>query len=551
MARDLFAQPTGGRNLFAQQEPSPGPVDALAQPEQDSFFDNTLDVLGEGAAAANRAVTGTADLPIDLVNTILRQAGAEYQLPTITGSLEGTGIQGGFMEDGTAKEVVQAAGSTIPAAAALAQVPRNLATAGGAAAEFLGFGSAKSAPIVAATGVEPPRMPGGPKTELKRDLLNQNPADATAGVRLDPGAPVDAQRVVSDPVAQNVLKQGIDPGFTAWMKTATPEAKRNIAKMIEISQNRKTQGIPYRQAHRALDVPGESILNRVQYVDNVNKQAGQEVNRAAHALQGSGADLSEPVGSLMETMSEMGVKMKDGELIFTDSRFAASPDSQQTINAVFKAAGDVLANPQVDANRAHVVKLMLDDVLDIGSQASGGSTISKQAKRALKKFRADISDTLNTQFPEYGAANAKFSDTATALDNIKSIAGKRMDFFGPNADRALGILSRRTDSNAVSGVPLTDAINSLTDTASRYGMTGVNDEVLNQVQFASILEGMLGDDAGFSIGGIVGKAVDRGVDAATGNKAGVVGDLLKGGIDKARGINEDNALLAMMDLLNQ
>ena len=152
MPRDLLAdrQP---RDLLAGSQPDQAEVvsgqleDNQAPASEPRGGETTaLNVIGELAASANRSVTEFIDfLGPDTVNAILSLSGSEARVPTLTGALEPTGIKGGFMQPGMARNAVQGAGAVIPAIAAAAPVAgRNLATAKGAAEELLGFGSAKN-----------------------------------------------------------------------------------------------------------------------------------------------------------------------------------------------------------------------------------------------------------------------------------------------------------------------------------------------------------------------------------------------------------------------
>ena len=95
-----------------------------AQP--DSFGDDALDVLGEFAAGANRSVTEFVDfLGPDTANAILSLAGSESRVPRLSDNIPG--IQGGFMEEGLARDVVGATGGAIPAAAGIGSAIRSVA----------------------------------------------------------------------------------------------------------------------------------------------------------------------------------------------------------------------------------------------------------------------------------------------------------------------------------------------------------------------------------------------------------------------------------------
>jgi len=171
-----------------------------------------LNVAGEFAAGANRNVAGTLDfLGLGPINAALSLAGSEKRVPTLTGLLDPTGIQGGFMAPGMGRDVVRAAGGTLPAAGGMMQVPRNLATAGGVAAEYLGFGSAAPSPAVIAA-----QVPSA--IDQKLSLLRQTGNTADAGVMLDA-----AGNVVKDKAAKATTKQGFDPGFIAMVKSTTAD----------------------------------------------------------------------------------------------------------------------------------------------------------------------------------------------------------------------------------------------------------------------------------------------------------------------------------------
>jgi len=128
-------------------------VEELAQTAEakpDSLGKDVLDVVGEFAASVNRGVTEFIDfVGPNTVNAILQASGSDARVPTLTESLA-PATQGGFMEPGTAREIVRSAGSVVPAAAGLKTVSgRDVTKLGGATAEFLGFGAAKNPAAIA------------------------------------------------------------------------------------------------------------------------------------------------------------------------------------------------------------------------------------------------------------------------------------------------------------------------------------------------------------------------------------------------------------------
>ena len=114
-------------------------------PQQDSLIDNARDVVGEFSASANKAAMWAPDT---LVKGIRQLTGLPIKTPSeaiqlLTGYMPG---EGGFMEPGYAQEAVKAAGGLVPAATSLTPVAgRNVASVGGAAADFFGLGASAPA----------------------------------------------------------------------------------------------------------------------------------------------------------------------------------------------------------------------------------------------------------------------------------------------------------------------------------------------------------------------------------------------------------------------
>jgi hypothetical protein len=148
--RQKVAEFQGGK--YADRlPPLPQPDPVIAEPTTGSY--SPLSIAGEFANAANRGVADTLDfLGPGTINAGLRLFGSDYQLPTFGGGLSATpGGEGGFMPEGTARDVVRGAGLTTPAAGGLIPVAgRSLATAGGAIPELIGFGT-QGAPSAAAS----------------------------------------------------------------------------------------------------------------------------------------------------------------------------------------------------------------------------------------------------------------------------------------------------------------------------------------------------------------------------------------------------------------
>ena len=133
----------------------PVSADPQVAAPQGNVTTDALAVLGEFAAAGNRSLAEAIDfVGPGALNAVLRLAGSDYQLPTAAGLHDQMpGAEGGFMDEGMARDMVQAGGQVLTPGlmGAIPVKARNVAKAPGAIAEMAGFGSA--APTAAAAGV--------------------------------------------------------------------------------------------------------------------------------------------------------------------------------------------------------------------------------------------------------------------------------------------------------------------------------------------------------------------------------------------------------------
>jgi hypothetical protein len=283
----------------------------------------------------------------------------------------------------------------------------------------------------------------------------------------------------------------------------------------------------------------------------------------ANALKGQQVDVSPAVNSFLDELDGMGVKFnpKDSTLSFQGSDLEGVPGPQRVIKNVLNR----MLNTQVpDAYDAHRLKKFIDEQVTYGKNARG---LGGKTERILKTLRHNVDGVLDEQFPDYNAVNTKYAKTIRAFDALQDVAGTKMDFFGENADKAIGTLTRRLLSNAQSRVPLKDAINQLDIVAreflvsdgtdlvpykpivKRSGVTPdmLDDDVIGQVLFADELDKMFGAASRTSLLG----DVEKGVGTAMGGKMAIAGAAVKGVASKLTGVNEKAAIKAMRELLRR
>ena len=351
-------------------------------------------------------------------------------------------------------------------------------------------------------------------------------------------------KVKADPVAKEAIKQGFDDGVVAAIKGSTPQDRANMAKMLqkmkEIQKNPMTDGRP-------ADVAGSSLLNRVNYIKKINSDAGKKLDKVAKSLKGKDVDFSQPVDNFIDNLDDMGVTIgRDMKLSFKGSDIEGLTGIEGTLK---KVVGRMASGQKPSAYDLHRMKKFIDENVTYGKQAEG---LTGRTERVLKQLRADINKTLQDNFPDYKEVNTTYADTINALDSIQDVAGRKMDLFGPNSDKAVGTLLRRLMSNAQSRVNLTDAVDDVQRVATKYGGT-FDDNIKAQMLFADELDDVFGPVARSSLAGETAKGFRKGAEAATGRRGPVdlALDIGEAGIEKARGINKENAIKAMEELLKR
>jgi hypothetical protein len=203
-----------------------------------------------------------------------------------------------------------------------------------------------------------------------------------------------------------------------------------------------------------------------------------------------------------------------------------------------------------DAYGIHTAKRFIDTQVDFGKR-NLANPLTAQAERTLKTLRRNLNDTLGESFPDYRFANTKYSDTIQTLDDLQKAAGTQINFDSPNADKALGTAMRKLTSNYGTRANLVDALDQANRTATKYGMK-IDDDVVNQLIFVNELDRMFGAAAQTSLKGQVAEAaIGTGVDIARGRIAQRAFDLLAEKAEGLRGINKDNAIKAMEELLKR
>jgi hypothetical protein len=532
--------------------------------------------VGEVADSANRAVTGTLDLPFSTANAALRLMGSENQVPEpFTQGYEALQrrVLGGDprpnLQEGVARDVAQAAGSLIPAAAGMVGVVRDPARASSIMQELSGLGTSVAetgrqvaGALPAIAGVQAPLVKQAAKElsvpqEIGLALKRRSGDVNTFGYKLDPQG-----RIREAPEHAKVAKQGFEKGFVTMVEAAPPATKAALRKMVEIVEDGQ-RNFERKATVRPADVAGAAVMDRVAVIRAANRAAGSQIDSVAKSLKGQRVDVQPAVGRMLENLQEMGVQYDPatGAANFKGSDFEGLPGPQRVIKNML----DRLRNTDApDAFDVHRMKRFIDEQVTYGKAQRG---LSGSAERVLKGLRADLDGILDQQFPAYNQVNQQYSETIDALDTLQSAIGSKIDLTSPSAESALGTVMRRILSNAQSRVPIEDSLYKLDMVAKRIASPqgqelvpyrairdmpevkaiDLDDNLRVQMMFVDELEKRFGTAARTSLQGDLEKGIRY---AAAGPRAAAV-DALAAGANKLRRVNEQAAVKALRDLLRE
>jgi hypothetical protein len=345
-------------------------------------------------------------------------------------------------------------------------------------------------------------------------------------------------------MVKEARKQGFDDSVTTLIANATATDKRKMARMVSIVESGKGDARA-KALTRTADVAGDALVKKIDFVKGNNKQAGQQLNRVSRTLKGKDVDVNEPVNKFLGDLDELGVTFdENGKPSFSGSQIEGVTPAESLIN---KIVFRIKRNPTPDALEAHQFKKFIDENISFGKSAAEG--LSGKTESVVKSLRKGVNDSISSMSEKYKQANKQFSDTITALDELQDVAGRKLDFSGPNADKAAGVLLRSQTNNTKGRANLLTAISNLEDTARKYGGS-FDDDILNLSIFSDELDAVFGSGARTSLRGEVSKAgVDTAIDISQMTIPGALAVGAKAGAKRIRGINEANQLKAIKKLL--
>ena len=365
--------------------------------------------------------------------------------------------------------------------------------------------------------------------------------------------PKGSEKIIPDQLAENYIKQGGKPGVVAAIKAGSDADRRAALQMVDVYKAGKTDE-KKRALLRPTDVIGRTIDERVKFLVDSAKKSGEEIDSIAKGvMKKQPVDYQPAIADFEAALDGLGIKtmditkggVKKRVVDLKGSDVEGDTGAKRILNTVFERMYETDA--PLNAFDVHRLKRYLDTQINYGPKRA--NALTNEAERAIKGLRRGLNDAMGDKFPDYRAANTQYSDSIGALNDLQKSVGSQIDLKSANADKSLGTASRKLLSNYSSRVSLMDSLELAEQVAARYGLK-IKDSVINQVIVANELDRMFGTTADTSLKGIM-QNVERGVDIARSDALTAALKIAKEGIDKSRGINEENAVAALEELLRR
>lgn len=369
---------------------------------------------------------------------------------------------------------------------------------------------------------------GGASGALKgRQLRNE-----IMNAQVKTGQKVPKNIVEYTPKQQKAIEiaktQGFDETDIDFMTSMNAPDKVKAQKMIDLAQK---ASVNKRTLERPIDVVGDSMVDRIKFIETHNKEAGKAVDTAAKALKGKTVDVESLRARVVSSLEDAGVSLADdGTLDFSQSVFKNTPSVQNELQKVIKTIPD-----GSDAYQAHIFKKSLDEVLDFGT---GGEGLKGKSANILKSWRNATDEALDAAFEEYNKANTDFKITREALDQASDLFGKKV---GIKSKERGGQLLRSVFSNNTQRPRVLQLVEQLDLIAKQYGGK-FDDNLVDQALFTEILEDVYGTQATTSLQGQVERAMGNTQAVIEGVKDPIrgLGKLFAKVVEKTQGISDDN-----------
>jgi len=365
--------------------------------------------------------------------------------------------------------------------------------------------------------------------ELRQEVLKQQIA---SGQKPPPPPPAQKARL------REAKLQGFEDQDIDFVSSMNSIDKTKAQKMVDIADKASKNK---RVLERPIDVVGDSMVDRIKFIENANKDAGKNLNEVAKSLRGQAVDANNIEKTAQSLIDDLGItRTPTGKLNFDNSVFKNTPAIQKKLNKFINE----IPTGQADAYDVHIFKKSIDELVEFGTQGEG---LKGNAERILKALRASADEALDTTFDTYNQANTDFANTKNILNQAEELFGKKV---GIKSKERGGQLLRSVFSNNTQRPRVLKLVEELDLIAKNYGGK-FDDNLLDQALFTEILEDVYGTQATTSLQGQVQRAVTGGkkIVEAIKNPVQGAGELVAGATEKILGISPENKKKILMELL--
>lgn len=354
--------------------------------------------------------------------------------------------------------------------------------------------------------------------------------------------------VESDTLATEAIRQGVQRGDVQLIKTASPETKVGMREILKKTRQIKANTSLVKQ-FRPTDVAGDALMKRFTHIRGAADDARLQLDNIADTqLSGTQINLDEINSNFASEMNKLDINL-DTSTIPPKVNFEGSLISKdRTSQRVVKDVIDLLSEPnQLDALRAHKLKRQLDNMIDFRKKSAGGLT--EAGRKVAKSVRKSLNNAIRDVSDDYADVNDILSQSITTLDDFQKVLGPSIDVFKVGAEKAIGQDLKGLLSTRKTRIKLENSVNDLDSTAKSLGGK-FNDDISDLVSFAEILDDQFGAIAKTGFKGQIGSAVKQAARGREGIKEAVIEKGVEA-IEKARGINEQNAFKSIKELLKE
>ena len=352
------------------------------------------------------------------------------------------------------------------------------------------------------------------RPQLEDDLGLSGSTTSTAPYKLNKYG-----KLIDNPKHKIAQEAGFSDAILSFTERANPDTRAKLNKMLN-SRERLFELPESSSINDPSIIAGESLDNRLKIVKRVNKEAGQNIDKYVNQTLGKIELNTIPLmDEVADKWAKKGVKLDTNTWEIDYGDMELNDKGQKVINDLLNEMKSVEKTPT--GRTVHNLKRRIDEDIAYGKKLTG---LDAKTQGLLTDFRLSTKQFLETQFPEYGRANAEYSKTVDVINRIQKAAGK-VDLDGEFSEANLGRMARAIMSQRIARDEIATAIKDLDSIAVGNGYK-LKDDLGQQVYFANQLDDIWGPSratgfAGQAKQGAGAAIAETTIDAATGGAAGL------------------------------